>query len=102
MANVKIRFACHSDDRRIIDVQLLSRASVQRESGSRPSENPVTDKHHLGFAGISQTTIPGLWPVTATRSLAVERPVQPYVQNCTLRPRSCGGVRTSFCSRRRA
>jgi hypothetical protein len=49
MANVKVRFANNSDDRRISDVQLLSRASVKRESGSRPTKNYVANLTPLRF-----------------------------------------------------
>jgi hypothetical protein len=49
MANVKVRFACHNDDRRIIDVQLLSRASVKREFGLCPIENHFANLTPLRF-----------------------------------------------------
>ncbi len=43
MSNVKVRFADNGNDRRVSDVQLLSRASVKRESGSCPTENHIAN-----------------------------------------------------------
>ncbi len=49
MANVKVRFADNSDDRRITNVQLLSTASVKREPRSRPTKNNVANLAPLRF-----------------------------------------------------
>ena len=49
MANVKVRFAGNGNDRRISDVQLLSRASVKRESSTRPTKNHVANLAPLRF-----------------------------------------------------
>jgi len=43
MPDVEKRSANNSDDRRISDVQLPSRASVKREFRSRPTENRFTN-----------------------------------------------------------
>jgi hypothetical protein len=43
MADVKERFPDNSDDRRIIDIELLSRLDVKRESRSGPTENRVAN-----------------------------------------------------------
>ncbi len=48
-ANVKVRFADNGDDRRISDVQLLSRASVKRKSRPRPNENHIVNLTPLRF-----------------------------------------------------
>ncbi len=49
MANVKVRSADNGDDRRISDVQLLSRASVKREFCCGPTENHVANLTPLRF-----------------------------------------------------
>src|SRR6266487_4557405 len=49
MSNVKVRFADNGDDRRISDVQPLSRASVKREPRSRPTKNHVANLAPLPF-----------------------------------------------------
>src|SRR6266487_719669 len=49
VANVEKCFANNSDDRRISDAQLLSRASMKRESGSRPTKNYVANLTPLRF-----------------------------------------------------
>ncbi len=50
MTDIEVRFADNSDDRRISDVQLLSRASVKRESRVRPTKT-LTRSHCLSAAG---------------------------------------------------
>jgi hypothetical protein len=49
MCNVKKCFANNSDDRRIVDVQLLSRASVKRKSRTRPTKNHFANLTPLRF-----------------------------------------------------
>src|SRR6266568_2958261 len=49
MANVKVRFANNSDDRRISDVQFLSGASVKRKFRPRPTKNRVANLTPLRF-----------------------------------------------------
>ena len=49
MANVEVRFADNGDDRRFIDIQLLSGASVKRESRSSPTKNRGANLAPLRF-----------------------------------------------------
>ena len=49
MADVEKCFTDNCNDRRISDVQLLSRASVKREPRSRPTKNHVANLTPLRF-----------------------------------------------------
>jgi hypothetical protein len=59
MASVEKGFADNSDDRRISDVKLLSRASVKGNRVRVQLKTMLRISHHCGFAGISTTMIPG-------------------------------------------
>ena len=63
MTDIEERLAGNGDDGSLIERQLLSGASVKRESRPRPTKNSFANLHHCGRAGTSQTTIPGLSPV---------------------------------------
>ena len=86
MSNVEKGFANNSDDRRSSDVQFLSRASVKKESRSRPTKNHVANLAPLRFRGyfnnndvrfVSGRILKGNVNVTSVSTLrATTRPVR--------------------------
>jgi len=69
MAYIPVRFADHRNDRRLTEGQLLRSASVKRKPCGVQLKTVVRISHHCGFAGISQTTTPGLSPVTSCSAI---------------------------------
>jgi hypothetical protein len=84
MTNIEVRFADNSDDRRSVDREFPSRASVKRESRACETKNMVLISHHCFFAGTSTTTMPGLPPVASTSAICQSPSVSTF--RATTRP----------------
>ena len=69
MAYVPVRFADDCNDGRLTEGQLLRSASVKRKPCWRPTKNCCANVTPLRFAGTSQTTTPGLSPVTSCSAI---------------------------------
>src|ERR1700745_902905 len=69
VAHVPERFPDNCNDRRLAEGQLLRSASVKGNGVGVQLKTIVRISHHCGFAGISQTTTPGLSPVTSCSAI---------------------------------
>ena len=66
MTDIEERLTRDGDDGSLIERQLLSRASVEREFVRVQLKTVLRISHHCAFAGTSTMTIPGLSPVAAS------------------------------------
>src|SRR4029077_5664001 len=63
------RFPNNCNDRRLTEGQLLRRASVKRKPCGSPTKNCCANLTPLRFCSTSQTTTPGLSPVTSCSAI---------------------------------
>src|ERR1700756_2537528 len=69
VAYVPERFPNNCNDRRLTEGQLLRSASVKRKLCGSPTKYGCANLTPLGCAGTSQTTTPGLSPVTSCSAI---------------------------------